>query len=392
MNALRSLLQDRRFRTGALPWTIVMLVLVNAGVWVHHGQLEAGRRANLLTTTPSRSARYDMSVGEDLGSYFGRIPDGREKPLVILTGMSQMYAINDARPGDQTISEWLDDALAPKGVRVIGLAAPNLSNEEAIMYLLATATAPETHPAAFVYAICFDKLRNVDLRPALKNFLFSRPVLKEAWKSACQGGLGDRYPMACEKMMATLARGDEPAEKQQVSTSEMLEEKARTAAARLVPLVADRQNLNSALMTEIFLLRNRVLNIKASSKRPIIQSRYELNQQFIQLLVDLAERAKIRLFFYIIPLNPLSENPYIPAQYAEFKTWVEELAHARGVAFANLENVVPAGEWGFNSEGPDFKHFKGSGHRITANALLEEFGPALQDLVRAPVARETRVP
>lgn len=391
MDALRTLLANRRLWTGAFPWLLGLLAAANVAIWLHHGDLEADRQANLLTSAPKQGARYDASVGERLEDYFGQIPDARTQPVVILNGMSQMYAINDPKPGDQIIAEWLDDALAPDGVRVFGLAAPNLSNEEALFYFLATATAPETHPAAFIYAICFDKLRNVDLRPGLKRFLQSRPNLKEAWRDAC-AGLSDRYPMACEKMKATLATLEEPTERTNGSGSDTFEGEARAMAARLFPMVADRQNLNSALMSDIFLLRNRVLNIKASSKRPIIQSRYELNQQFIQLLLELAQRNNVEAFFYLIPLNPLSENPYIPEQYAAFKKWVERLARERGIPFANLENAVPEGEWGFNSEGPDFKHFKGTGHRITAQALVDVFGLALRGLAHVPVAREAHGP
>jgi hypothetical protein len=47
------------------------------------------------------------------------------------------------------------------------------------------------------------------------------------------------------------------------------------------------------------------------------------------------------------------------------------------VPYANLENVVPSQDWGIWFEGPDFKHFKGAGHRRTAVKLLEEFGPVL---------------
>src|SRR5437870_4716363 len=145
MQGLRTLLRDRRLRSGALPWTLAFLAAVNVAVWQRHNQLEAERRANLLIDAPKASARYDSSVGEDLPTYFAKIPDGRAKPLVILTGMSQMYAINDPQPGDQTIAEWLDDSLAAEGVRVFGLAAPNLANEEAVLYLLAAITAPEVH-------------------------------------------------------------------------------------------------------------------------------------------------------------------------------------------------------------------------------------------------------
>jgi hypothetical protein len=361
---------------------------------LNHGDLEAQRKGNLLLVlAPKENARYDASQGERLEDYWGKIPNAEVQPLVILTGMSQLFSINEEKPGDQTTAEWLDDTLAPNGVRVFGLAAPNLTNEEALFYLLATASTPQTHPAAFIYAICFDKMRNVDVRSGLKRFLQSRPALKDVWAEACQGR-ADRYPVACEEMKATLASLKEPEEKANASASETFEGDARAAAARVLPMVADRQNLNSLVTLNIYFLRNKIFNIKSSSKRPIIPSRYELNQQFLQLLVELAREKNVKLLFYVIPINPLSENPYVPEQYAAFKKWVETLARDHGVAFANLENVVRSEDWGhaFDYKEPDFKHYKGEGHRATADALMEVFGPALRSLAHDPVAREAHGP
>jgi hypothetical protein len=306
--------------------------------------------------------------------------------------MSQMYAIKNPSPGDQTIAEWLDEELEPRGVRVFGLAAPNLNNEEAVMYLIASTTTPEVSASAFVYGLCFDKLRNVDLRPGLKKFLFARPALKEAWMHACDRELATRHPMACEKMKASLAKGEELAKTAEDSTNDGLEQKTRTFAADLLPLVADRQYLNAEFQQAVYLLRNRMLGIRSTTKRPIIESRYELNKEFIELLIDLAERSKVTLLLYVIPLNPSGENPYIAEQYAAFKTWIESLASRRGVGFANLENVVPAEDWESVDEGPDFKHFKGAGHRATAQALLGVFGPTLRNLGRTRVAHDALVP
>jgi hypothetical protein len=393
MGALYDLLRDRRLWSGAFPWTIGLLVIMNMAIRFNHGDLEAQRKGNLLALAPKENARYDASLGERLEDYFGKIPNAQAQPLVILTGMSQLFSINEEKPGDQTTAEWLDDALAPKGVRVFGLAAPNLTNEEALFYLLATASTPEAHPAAFIYAICFDKMRNVELRSGLKRFLQSRPALKDMWADACRGR-ADRYPIACEQMKATLASLKEPEEKANASASETFEGDARATAARLVPMVADRQNLNSLVQLNIYFLRNKIFNIKTTSKRPIIPSRYELNQQFIQLLVELAQEKNVKLFFYVIPINPLSETPYIPEEYAAFKKWVEDLARERGVPFANFEKVVPSEDWGHwaHYTEPDFKHYTGAGHRKTAEALMSTFGPELRALAHDPGAREAHAP
>ena len=128
---------------------------------------------------------------------------------------------------------------------------------------------------------------------------------------------------------------------------------------------------------QMFLFRNWLLGIKPTSKRPVIQGRHELNRQFLQMMIDIAARYGVRTICYVIPLNPLAENPYIPEQYASFKEWLERICSEKGVPFANLENVVPSDEWGIFMGGPDFKHFKEAAHRRTAQAIVERFGTIL---------------
>src|SRR5204863_873734 len=115
-----------------------LLLIANFLVAARKAALERAQKENLLVAPVvaqagrHREPRFDESVGNELWRYWAAIPDATVQPLVVLSGMSQMYAINDPEPGDQTIAEWMDDRLAASGVRVFGLAAPNLDNEEAL--------------------------------------------------------------------------------------------------------------------------------------------------------------------------------------------------------------------------------------------------------------------
>ena len=65
---------------------------------------------------------------------------------------------------------------------------------------------------------------------------------------------------------------------------------------------------------------------------------------------------------------------YSFAAAIEFGTSLpQDFASTRSLPFANLENEVPADDWGLLDGGPDFKHFKEAGHRITAAAVLRSF-------------------
>ncbi len=376
-------LDDRLWR-GPAPWVIVFLVVANLLAAWSGGALSMERDKNLLASREpadvsgtAPAPRFDRSVGEDTTAYLRHIPGGPVESTVILSGMSQMYAINEARPGDQTISEWMDDVIAPAGIRVFGMAAPNLHNQEALLLLLASIAEAPRRPAAFVYGVCFDKFRNVDLRPGYERLLRESPKLLALWRSTCAEH-GETYPRACRKMAESPLAAEQATE-----SSEGVENHLRILTGQAFPIVAERTRLNAVLQERAFLFRNWLLRITPTSKRPVLESRYVLNQEFLGLLADVARSHGVLLALYVIPLNPRAENPYIVGQYARFKTWLEAFAGERGAPFANLEGEVPTEAWGQFMGGPDFKHFKGEGHERTARAVLREFGPALESSARA---------
>ncbi|HVD60674.1 MAG TPA: hypothetical protein VNC11_07370, partial [Gemmatimonadaceae bacterium] len=104
---------DRRFVRGTPAKILLILLIVNAIVFWRQAALERKRRENLLTnveTEPSPvGARFDRSVGEKLEKFIPAIPDARKQNLVLLVGMSQMYAINQYHSGDRVIAEVMDD-------------------------------------------------------------------------------------------------------------------------------------------------------------------------------------------------------------------------------------------------------------------------------------------
>lgn len=368
----------RKLWRGTLPPVVFSLLALNILIFIWHNSLARQRQENLLVAPSAAAAasagdvRWDKSVGENLDKYLSRIPDATQNRLAIVTGMSQMYAVNDAKPGDRIIVEHLDDALSQKGAHAFGLAAPNMHNEEALLLLLTTLRDPKTHPSYFIYGVCFDKFRNVDLRPALQSLLHSKPELIRAWRETATQ-YRDRYPKAAEKMLASLSVVEASQKKQELT----FEERLRNWTAKCLPLVAARQDINATVMMKLFELRNWVFNITPQSKRPILQARYDLNQEFLQMLADVAKKNSIKPIFYIIPLNPLADNPYIPGQYDSFKQWIQQTCLEKEIPFANLEGVVPSEYWGEFMGGPDFKHFRGEGHAITAKAILKVFGPIL---------------
>lgn len=363
-------------RRTALPLFLVLFAIANVGVASWRKTLEEERRQNLLQRgaadpdKPGAVVRYDWSVGEDWGRFIRYMPDAEKTPLVTVVGMSQMYAINDGTPTDLTIAERIDDALAPKGVRAFGIAGPNLSNEEAVFILSTLLDDRRTKPDVFVYGVCFDKFRNVDLRPGYQALLHGRPAFAARYREIAERH-ASTHPAASEKLLGSLAAP----EAQKSAEAATVETRLRDAAASVLPVVAARRELNAIVQMELFELRNAVFRIKASSKRPILGARYELNKELLSLLLEVAREEGVRVALYVIPLNPRAETPYVAEQYEDFKRWLEALAHEKGVPFANLEGAVPAEDWGESGGEPDFKHFRAVGHEKTARAVVNAFEP-----------------
>ena len=381
--SVRRILCDPCLWRGSAIWVLLFLVLANVGVWRRRSRWAEDRRANLLmpalsgalqgtNAAAARPVRFDWSCGTDLPRYLTFIPDARSCPVSILCGMSQMFSINEPQPGDQTIAEWMDDELSPRGGRVFGLAAPNISNEEVLFLLLTLLQEDRTTPRVFIFGACFDKFRNVDLRPELLNLLRDRPGLRKAWETTLNGAVM-RFPLAAEKIKRTI----ESVRETENQKEDSFEANLRGAVGKAVPVVQARRELAAEFNLTLFLARNKLLGIKPTSKRPVIRTRYDMNREFLSLACDLARERGVQMIIYVVPLNPRAENPYVPAEYAEFKQWIAEFTRERGIPFSNLESIVPSDEWGVFMGGPDFKHFKGSGHRRTATALIEHFGDRL---------------
>jgi len=262
----------------------------------------------------------------------------------------------------------MDDLLRASGSRVFGLAAPNICNEEVLMLLLTIINKVPTKPAVFIYGLCFDKFRNIDLRPSYKALLRSEPDLMKKWEFLANQ-YRDKYPKATEKMLSTLNNLREERKK----ANNSLEKDIRRHLSNLIPIIGARGDINAWFQVQLYLLRNEVFKIKPTSKRPQIPSRYQMNKEFLELFLAETKEQGVTPIIYIVPLNPQAQNPYIPEEYESFKIWAKSLCQEQHIAFDNLENVVPHEDWGEFLGGPDLKHFRGEGHRRTAEELVRRF-------------------
>lgn len=359
---------------------LLCFVALNVALLPLKPYFEKQHRANLMQADHSRSSaneipRYDWSTGGEQEKYWRYMPDARKQRLVVLDGMSQQYAINDEQPGDRVISEILDDSLQTTGTRVFGIAAPNLNHEELLLHLHALVQDSATTPELLVFGVCFDKMRNVDVRETMQQVLVTNPKLASAWQHTLDSLRGE-FPELSSNMTRTL----ESSRSQSVTRlDQRVEQMLVSNLASVIPIVSLRADLRSFLYAQVYLFRNWVFQIKTSTKRTILADRYIVNQQALVAAVRFAKQHHVRLLLYVIPLNRSADAPYVTEQYESFKAWLQATATTEGVAFANLESAVPNESWGLLYGQPDFKHFKEAGHLATANALLPLIRTQLSD-------------
>jgi len=317
---------------------------------------------------------------------------------VLWVGNSQLHAINQLnRKRDQVAPFHASSAL---GQPVYCLSLPNANVQE---HLATLHWAMTRRPVRYlVLPMVFDKLRNDGLRPgferlaspALSARLATRPQgkrlegeLADLQRAAKATGTGtnSQTPLAQLSMSAVL---------HEVSLQEVSERALEDGLASRWGLWQRRPLLWSTVLNDAYVFRNWLLGIKATSKRPMLPVPFENNMAAFDELLDVAAAEGIAVLVYIAPIRQDVEPPYIMAEYRPWKAAVaRNIAgrQAKGgakLAFADLDQLVPAGLWGTadDSHDIDFMHFQGKGHEILGGKVAQ----LLQDLgVGAPAQAGT---
>jgi hypothetical protein len=243
--------------TGSTHWrigvvaTLLCFVLLNVALYPLKGYFARQHRTNLMQADHSgdvttATPRYDWSTGSDQTTYWTYMPDARTTKLVVIDGMSQLYAINDQQPGDRITSEILDDSLRTSGSRVFGIAAPNLDHEEMLFHVQALVANPATTPDVLVFGVCFDKMRNAELRPTMAQVLTSDAALSRTWQHFADS-VSAEFPDLAVAMSRTLT----DAHAQDVTrVDQRVEQSLVSTMAQVLPLVGLRTDLRSCLYVQ----------------------------------------------------------------------------------------------------------------------------------------------
>jgi len=310
---------------------------------------------------------YDLNDLESCLTNYLQKKDGQ--PVFLWLGNSQVHAINQYHPGEETAAPELHRRLQKQGVYFLTFSQPNASLQE--HYLFFAYLLNRLPVKTLLLPVVFDDMREDGIRSSLVDALKDPDVARVLQRTTIGRSLianhGDQD--AAGNDMAALK--DTTQERSEIFLNEKLK--------GVWSLWAARPDLRGKLFESLYLLRNWVLGIDPTSTRRKIPGRYAKNRDAFMAVLELASNNKVKVLVYVVPLRNDVKVPYSPDEYAEFKSEITSIARKYNARFANLENIVPSEFWGTKDttslgggQELDFMHFRAEGHELLADALYKE--------------------
>jgi len=301
--------------------------------------------------------------------------DNKNSSVIIWLGNSQLHAINQYRPGDETAAPQIHRFLKDHNFYTITLSQPNANLQE--HYLLFAYLLDHFPIKTLILPIVFDDMREDEIRPYIKSALKDQTSYKRINETLTGKNLISRFN---DKDLA----GNESnvlGETMQNSFENLIDE----GLGEIWPLWNKRDALRGKLFGNLYLLRNSIFRIKATTGRKMIRGRYVKNRNAYQDILNLALDNKVETLVYIPPIRNDIKMPYDLTEYNNFKKEIKNIAEEYKVYFTSLENLVPSEFWGRKAstslkgkEEVDFMHFQADGHRLLAEAIFLEINKILQ--------------
>ena len=289
---------------------------------------------------------------------------------VMWLGNSQLHTINQYQEGQHLAPYWLrESASIPECFEPMGFSLPNANFQE---YLILSSYLTNTSRFdAVVLSLVFDDLREDGLRQDFSAIL-DHFVRNKLLNSQIGRDILHRFDLD------QASSHSEQSENQGLDgfVQKNIEDTLTEALGRVMTLWADRPNLRARLMTDLYFLRNFILNIKPTTVRKQIPARYERNMAALEATLKGLHNHGVPIVLYIAPIRQDVAMPYDQGEYARWKMQVAKLAEEYRATLLNLEMIVPANFWGtYHNDDVDFMHFQGEGHRLLGQAIL----PALHN-------------
>jgi hypothetical protein len=296
--------------------------------------------------------------------------NGNDNPVILWFGNSQLHSINSYTQGDETASSLLHMALRKKGYYLITFSQPNANLQE--HYLLFSYLLNQFPVKNLILSTVYDDMREDEIRTSINKTLEDAYVLNEVDKTTIGKNLIINYKKKYLINNDTIAREE--------TNHDYWENLINKKLEKIWPLWSERDLLRGHLFYNLYLLRNTILGIDATTIRKKILGPYIKNMTAFKEILNLAEKKKIGILVYIQPIRNDMKIPYDLNEYNLFKKEIATISEISGAYFSNLENIVPNEFWGQtasinlkNYKDLDFMHFQAEGHQLLSKNILYEF-------------------
>ena len=343
-----------------------------------------------ITSNKNGSVKFeDLALGKETTSLYLSKADGRvihcsdldnlnicledyqnirvNTPIILWLGNSQLHAVNQFSPGEETAAPELHRRFFDTGNYFLTLSQPNASLQE--HYLFFAYLLDNLPIKTLVLPLVFDDMREEGIRMNLSDALSDKNTAKLLNVSKVGRSIINTKNSKDAANYDLAALKDTP----QKQVESVLNKNLKI----LWPLWAERPSLRGKFFNYLFQIRNTVFQINPSSIRNMIPGRYAKNIQSLSALLDLAFAHQVKVMLYIAPLRNDVQIPYDLNEYTSFKDDVSLISKKKSVTLLDLEGLVPNELWG-NKESTslngnlefDFMHFQEGGHRLLAEALF----------------------
>ncbi len=350
--------------------------------WGYVGKhTDFGDARTLGTQTSSIFAKVDgypihCECGPGVEDCLAGLRSRQAHQSVMWLGNSQLHAVNQLRSGEENAPAMLFRKLALRGYDLVTFSQGNANFQE--HYVLFEHLRQKMPIKALILPLVFDDLREDGLRDEVAQSVRNDESTRQRLARTAIGvRLVERYRTDAPKETTGAApdRAKTPQEYVENTLERQLSDSSR--------LWATRAEVRGDIFLGLYKLRNTVFGIKPTTKRKMIRSRYADNMAALESILKAAADTGISVLAYIAPVGTDNgERPYDDAEYRTFKAEVEALAARYGAVFANLEDLVPAEQWGRKDSTAvgggaemDFMHFTADGHvklAATIDSLLRK--------------------
>jgi len=294
---------------------------------------------------------------------------GREQPVSLWLGNSQVHAINQPKPNDETAATKLHRRFQLHDKYFLTYSQPNANLQE--HYILFAHMITNIPVKTLVLPVVFDDMREDGIRTSLSSSLSDPIVVQQLGQGELGLKLSENYLSQSRPENDLAGLNDTEQERVERVLSEILSESWSVWASR--------PSFRGQFLNFLYMSRNWIFGINPSTTRKIIPGRYVLNIQAFSEILDLAANKGIEVLVYIVPLRNDVKRPYHADQYEAFKSEIETITLQKGFDFSNFENIVPPDFWGFKSSTTiggdlelDFMHFTADGHRLLAESIYRK--------------------